>query len=479
MPHDKRRQEPRTSGSVEPAKALGARWIRAYAGLGRPELARRSGLSTSTLHRFEKEETSPSSGDLDTLLETVELPIPQERFLEWCREATGTAGPTGEFAGLLARAASRPLPGDPPAAEDRARVPDLWSRFQARSLDERRWLIRATREYRSWAFAEHLCAESRKAAADDGAKALELAELALLAATLTHGGLAWSCSVQGFALGHLANAQRVLGNQQLAVVSFNRGKALWEKGGSTAPGLLNEVQLLSLEVSLLWDQRRAPEALALSGQALHKATGRLRIDLLIQKASAQEALGNHLAALETLRQAEASQVEWAAEPKYRWLVRFTTLVNLCHLGRVREAAAGLPEVRALAEELGNELDRLRLTWLEGRIAAGLGDLATAAELFEKVRRAFTDKKIAYDAALVTLELAAIQLEQGRTGEAGELAAGLVWVFQSQGVPAEAAKALALFGEAARQELASAELARRVGSFLQRAEHVGGLCFECG
>ena len=32
----------------------------------------------------------------------------------------------------------------------------------------------------------------------------------------------------------------------------------------------------------------------------------------------------------------------------------------------------LPEVRALAERLGEELDLTRVFWLEGKVAAGLG-----------------------------------------------------------------------------------------------------------
>jgi hypothetical protein len=46
--------------------------------------------------------------------------------------------------------------------------------------------------------------------------------------------------------------------------------------------------------------------------------------------------------------------------------------NLSKMGRHREAAVLLPELRELAAAQGGALDPLRLRWVEGRVAAGLG-----------------------------------------------------------------------------------------------------------
>jgi hypothetical protein len=53
-----------------------------------------------------------------------------------------------------------------------------------------------------------------------------------------------------------------------------------------------------------------------------------------------------------------------------WVVKFNLTGNLCHLRRFAEGEALLPEVRSLAERLGQELDLLRTVWLEGWVAAG-------------------------------------------------------------------------------------------------------------
>jgi hypothetical protein len=76
-----------------------------------------------------------------------------------------------------------------------------------------------------------------------------------------------------------------------------------------------------------------------------------------------------------------------------------------------------------------------------------------------VRAAFADRGIAYDTALVTLELAVLYLEQGRTADVKALASETAWIFQAQGVGRELVATLRLFCEAAEQERVSVELAR--------------------
>lgn len=82
-----------------------------------------------------------------------------------------------------------------------------------------------------------------------------------------------------------------------------------------------------------------------------------------------------------------------------------------------------------------------------------------------MRDAFTRLGIAYDAALVTVELAAVYLEEGRTPEVKALARQLTSELNVQGVPAEADRAFRLFAEALKREEATAELARRLAAYL--------------
>lgn len=136
-------------------------------------------------------------------------------------------------------------------------------------------------------------------------------------------------------------------------------------------------------------------------------------------------------------------------------------------GRAEEAERRLGEVQALAEELGNDLDKLRLRWLEARLDAAFGRRLAAIATMREVRAGFQTRRISYDTALATLELAALLLEQGETAEVKELAEEMLATFARQEVPVEAEKALGIFCEAAVQETATVELVRRVLGEVER------------
>ncbi|MEA2600955.1 MAG: hypothetical protein QOF89_1947 [Acidobacteriota bacterium] len=83
----------------------------------------------------------------------------------------------------------------------------------------------------------------------------------------------------------------------------------------------------------------------------------------------------------------------------------------------------------------------------------------------------------YDCALVSLDLAVLYLEEGRSGEVRNLAGDMAWIFKEQGIHREALAALRLFCLAVEQEAATADLARRVARYLRKAQHDPTLRFE--
>jgi hypothetical protein len=125
---------------------------------------------------------------------------------------------------------------------------------------------------------------------------------------------------------------------------------------------------------------------------------------------------------------------------------------------------------------GGELDRVRFRWLQGTVAAGLGWTQEALGHLEAVREEFIRRGIAYDAALVTLEIAGLHLQEGRTAEVKRLACEVVTIFQAQKVHREALAAVQLFREAAERETVTRETVRQLLSYLQRARNEPGLRF---
>ncbi len=158
------------------------------------------------------------------------------------------------------------------------------------------------------------------------------------------------------------------------------------------------------------------------------------------------------------------------------MLRFNLAVIFCQLGRYSETGKPMQQVRDLATERGDDTELVRITWLEGRIAAGLGQPEEGRRLLRQARGEFVARKMGYDAALALLEEAVLLLDEGRPAEVRALVPNLAEVFESKGVHREALVALRLFQEAAEREEATAKLARHVLGYLFRARYDQGLRF---
>ena len=110
----------------------------------------------------------------------------------------------------------------------------------------------------------------------------------------------------------------------------------------------------------------------------------------------------------------------------------------------------------MAHEQGAELDGLRVDWSAGRIAAGLGRRAEAIARLEGVRQRFTDLELSYEAALSSLDLAVLWLEEGRTAEVREIAVAMEWIFKASALHSArvARRAPNLFRTAADRDAAT-------------------------
>ncbi|HVR95130.1 MAG TPA: helix-turn-helix domain-containing protein, partial [Thermoanaerobaculia bacterium] len=455
-----------------PPLALALRFLREALGWRANELADAVGVSASlitdyeggrkTLGRERLEEIVASMGvpgqSIDDALAFLEKVTAQSRSRLYPLQPTAASEELRRIERIVKAAASateqvvRPLVVhlslELRAALDRQEVKVTWERVRRKQPAERRKLIRRSSEYRSWALCEAACAESLKVAPDSADQAVEYAELAIEISRLAAVEDLFRQRLQGYAEAHLGNARRVHGNLREADAIFGRARFLWQAGALGDPGLLDEARMLSLEASLRIDQHRPAEALKLVDQALAVDRNGLAKHLLIKRGRALEQLGEYDGAIAALRQA-VPLFDGLQEPRLLFSVRFNLLNNLCHLRRFEEAQALLPEVRTQAERLGQELDLVRTLWLEGWVAAGLGGRKEAVASLEQVSREFIRLQIPSDAALASLELAVLYLEEGRAAEVRALALALAWIFDAEGVHPGTLAALRLFCQAAK------------------------------
>ncbi|MFL6233619.1 MAG: hypothetical protein ACJ76N_10840 [Thermoanaerobaculia bacterium] len=357
-------------------------------------------------------------------------------------------------------------------AYDRQRAAELFKRLEGVSHEARLAVVEVAEECQSWALCERACEASVREASRNLERAAAWAHLARQIAERVRGPEEWRNRLQGYAAAHEANVLRVSGDLGSADTTLEEAKRLWQAGSDPA-ALLDPGRLPDLEASLRRAQRRLPEALALLDEAA--AVGRRPERALLQKGYTLEVMGEYEKAVAALLRA-APLVIQQGDSRLESILSGNLALNYCHLGRFEEAALLANRVRATALETGDEIEALRMTWAQGRIAAGLGRAEEARNLLSQARREFAARRMDFDVALALLEESALLLDEGREAEVKILARELAILFDAKGVHREALAALRLFQEAVEQDHATAELARRVLGYLYRARHNPDLQF---
>jgi hypothetical protein len=163
------------------------------------------------------------------------------------------------------------------------------------------------------------------------------------------------------------------------------------------------------------------------------------------------------------------QADASRDPKLILAAVHNLLWCLLDAGRVDEVGALLHQIRSLYTVHGERFDELRARWLEGRVAAGQDREEEAEQAFLHVREAFKEADLTYDAAIASLDLAALWLHQGRTRETRSLIDEMVGVFRARNIRREALGALLMLREAVQKDQATTALLRSVAREFRRLE----------
>jgi tetratricopeptide (TPR) repeat protein len=355
-------------------------------------------------------------------------------------------------------------------------APDLARLLEGRPHDEQMRLAEENEDLHTWGLCQYLLRQTKEAVFENPTKAVETAHLAVrVAASLGdayHPG--WVFDLQARAFAYLGNALRVLGELKAADLAFLRAEECLERSGTGNSRC--EAEVLGLQSSLRLDQRRLEEALDLVDRAmtLHRTAG-CRSDVardLLQRAKILNEMASTDQSLEALNRA-AREIDPALEPGLFAQIRFNQLAWLSLSGRYEEASGLLQEVRMLLQARSGTLDWLRLRWAEASIAQGLGRTDEAEVAYREVQGRFLEIRKSYDAALVSLDLAALLAGQGRTEELKVLAAEILPVFESREVHREAMASLLLFQQACTEERATLELIQQIAAALRRERRGNG------
>lgn len=251
------------------------------------------------------------------------------------------------------------------------------------------------------------------------------------------------------AWGYLANALRGQGRLEQADSALSRAEAL-------LPGefsLLEEAWLWRFKTSLRRAQRRFEDARRFARKS--KCRFRKLRDpeapwLVLLEAFVVRECGE-LEESETLIRHLLEQTPVPSfPPEVHFLAIQHLTVTLALQGRGLEARRRLRELERRADEFPEPLSQARLAWTRGLVFDALAQWPRAAECYRTARRVFVDWRNAYDVALVSLDLAAVELEQGHTAEAAKLASEILPIFRSLKIERETLAALRLLAGALHQ-----------------------------
>jgi tetratricopeptide (TPR) repeat protein len=364
---------------------------------------------------------------------------------------------------------------------ERAAAPDLLAALLTHPRTERFGVVRVRPELHTLALCDRLTEESAGAGAADPARALELAELAVEVSDCLDPDLYGASVAQDLkarAWAYLGNARRVGGDLSGAGQALDYAEHLAEDGSADP---LEEARILDLKAFLFADQGWLEEAAELLDLSI-EIYGDIRDPhrrgrALIFQGIVQGTAGLAARALPLLAEGLAA-IDPCREPHLPQLATFHLAWFLADCGRVEEAAALLPDLRAAAAGASPEpWTALRLTWLAGRIAAGRAGFAEAEAALREARRRFLEQDLGYDASMVTLDLATLYLREGRIEEVQRLADAMFPLFVARDVHRQASAALVAFKQAAERNRITLGLIQEIAAYLLRARRNPKLRFE--
>ena len=336
------------------------------------------------------------------------------------------------------------------------------------SVECRLEAVRTDRRFQTADVIVGLLDQSRALTGEDTERALEAAMVAIEIAQgldATSGEDPENADRLAVAWAFAGNAQRVRADFAESSKAFAKARH-WLLAGSGQPKV--RAKVLSREASLQRTQRRFDDAAStlLEVLGLYRELGDTRAEgqTLVLYAKVQYFVGQLDAAINTLH--DADRCLTSIEPdRLTFNLQNNLFLYLVEAGRFDEAARRLPLVRDLAEHHGNSNDRLCVLWNEARLDRDSGRTQKAIDHLITARQGFIERSNAYDAALVSLDLAAIFLGEGRASETRQLVTEILPLLRARDVAPSVLAAMNLLLRAIEAETANRGLLEVIRSQL--------------
>jgi tetratricopeptide (TPR) repeat protein len=302
-------------------------------------------------------------------------------------------------------------------------------------------------------------------------KILHLAHLACLAAESCTAEETGSperlADLQSQAWRQYGNAMRVKGKLRESEAAFARAQRYCQEGTGDPPV---RAKLLAQMVSLRIFQRRFDEAVDLADEAgrIYKEIGQTDAfaSAMVQKAVASLYAGDPESAVRTLNRA-IPLIDRAGDPHLLLAACHNLIRCYIDLERPEQALSLYFEAQDLYREFQDSLILLRAGWQEGQLLRDLGHLQAAEASLVRARAGFAGQELQYEAALVSLDLAAIYVKLGDGEKLKEIVATTVPIFRALGVDREALASLLQLQQLAEHGRQAFDLIRTLSSNIEQ------------
>jgi tetratricopeptide (TPR) repeat protein len=261
------------------------------------------------------------------------------------------------------------------------------------------------------------------------------------------------------AWGQYGNALRVSGRPTEAEQAFAAAHQ-YRKAGTGDPML--RAWLLEKGTPLATFQGLLNKAMDMAGRAgeIYQELGEnhLLASTLIQKATAAVYSGETESAVRMLNKA-IPLIDFEEDPHLLLAACHNLIRCYIDLDQPEQALVIYSEICELYQEFDDPLIRLRAAWQEGQILRDLGHLRAAETALLRAREGYLARKLVYEAALVSLELATVYVKLGLVDELKSTVTATIPIFHALRVKLETLASLLQLRQVADQEQQALELIR--------------------
>jgi tetratricopeptide (TPR) repeat protein len=300
-----------------------------------------------------------------------------------------------------------------------------WASLDPLGPEERLPIVIGDKHCHHWGLYKALLDASLWYSRSDAREAADIVSLAIAVAELLDpasvGGKEAAIDLQAMAWAILGNARRLGSDLEGAREALNEAWRLNELGTGDP---LEKAAIISFDASYVRTMGEFETAESILGEALtiylaaqdFHMQGRILLQMgdAIGHLDPERGIAHVRHALELINTSREPRLELCAQHDLAWFLN--------DAGRSDEALAVLDRARRLYKQFPDEWTQLRLQWIQGRIARGMGQLGEALCIFQQVSEEFRVRDLNYDLLMVSIDLAETMVASGERDSAARLVA---------------------------------------------------------